>query len=328
MYNCGIGVVEQYGLTAENIYRGRGALLCETKEGLKILKEFGGAYNKLAMQRELQEHVCEAGFPRTDRILMNQEGEIISADSEGTMYYVRNWFRGRECDTKSVSDIRRGALELAKLHKVMHLPAALEYTRESLVTEYTRHNAEIRRVRKFILKKRRKNAFEDRMLSCTGEFLEQGEEALEALKASDYESLRIQALQEGSICHGEYNQHNILFCDGTVAVTNFGRWSFDVQVSDLYQYLRKIMEKHNWDLRLAAQILDSYERERPLSAAERRNLGIRLLYPWKFWKLANGYAGSSKAWISEKNLEKLEQIAGQRVCWKKFIKKLFSDSFF
>lgn len=328
MYNCGVGVVEQYGLTAENMYRGRGAILCETKEGLKILKEFGGAHNKLAMQRELQEHICEAGFPRTDRILLNQEGELVTADSEGTPYYVRNWFHGRECDTKSAGDIRKGALELAKLHKVMHLPTVPEYTRESLVMEYTRHNAELRKVRKFILKKRRKNPFEDRILACMSEFLQEGEAAVEALKNSDYEQLRAQALEAGCVCHGEYNQHNILISDGTAAVTNFGRWNFDVQVTDLYQYLRKIMEKNNWDIRLASQILDTYERERSLSAAEWRNLQIRLMYPWKFWKLVNCYAGNNKAWISGKNLEKLEQIAGQQESWKKFIKKLFSDSFF
>lgn len=328
MYNCGVGVIEQYGLTAQNMYRGRGALLCMTEEGLKILREFGGAHNKLAMQRELQEHIAEAGFPATDRILVNQEGGLISPDSEGVPYYVRNWFHGRECDTKSKSDVLKGALELARLHKVMHLPTALEYTRESFLTECTRHNAEIRRVRKFILKKRRKNPFEDRMLACMNAFLEQGEAAVEELKASDYETLREEALLEGCICHGEYNQHNIIITEGGTAVTNFGRWNFDVQVTDLYQYLRKIMEKHNWDVRLGSQILSAYDREKPLGRSEWKNLYIRLLYPWKFWKLVNFYAGNNKVWISGKNMEKLGQIVEQRENWQNFIKKLFSDSFF
>ena len=30
------------------------------------------------------------------------------------------------------------------------------------------------------------------------------------------------------------------------AVTNFGHWSFDIQVADLYRFMRKILEKYNW----------------------------------------------------------------------------------
>ena len=31
------------------------------------------------------------------------------------------------------------------------------------------------------------------------------------------------------------------------AVTNFEHWGFDVQISDLYRFMRKILEKYSWD---------------------------------------------------------------------------------
>ena len=34
MYDRGLSVLEQYGLEAGAVYRGRGALICETQEGL------------------------------------------------------------------------------------------------------------------------------------------------------------------------------------------------------------------------------------------------------------------------------------------------------
>ncbi|MFQ7287962.1 MAG: hypothetical protein ACLRPV_03135 [Lacrimispora saccharolytica] len=61
------------------------------------------------------------------------------------------------------------------------------------------------------------------------EFLEQGRLRWRELKQSDYEQLREQARQRGNICHGEFNQHNILFSGGQDTVIHFGdKWNFDL----------------------------------------------------------------------------------------------------
>ena len=101
--------------------------------------------------------------------------------------------------------------KLAVLHKVMRGEIQNEYVRESLVHECDRHNAEIRKTRKFIQKKQKKNGFEVRLLNCAELFLRQGEQVVQELENSDYEILRKESLNLGSICHGDYNQHNVLF---------------------------------------------------------------------------------------------------------------------
>ena len=40
MYDKGLSVLEQYGLEAAAVYRGRGALICDTKEGMVLIREF------------------------------------------------------------------------------------------------------------------------------------------------------------------------------------------------------------------------------------------------------------------------------------------------
>ena len=42
MYDKGLSVLEQYGLEAAAVYRGRGALICNTKEGMVLIREFYG----------------------------------------------------------------------------------------------------------------------------------------------------------------------------------------------------------------------------------------------------------------------------------------------
>ena len=59
MYDRGLGVLEQYGLTANTVIRGRGALICDTEQGLKIIREYWGSPAKMERQQKLQVHCQE-----------------------------------------------------------------------------------------------------------------------------------------------------------------------------------------------------------------------------------------------------------------------------
>jgi len=328
VYDFGLSILEHYELTADTTYRGRGAIICETQEGLKIIREYHGSQKKLELLRQLQEQIEEAGIMKVDYIRVNKEGSVISCDRDGIPYVVRDWFVGRECDTKSKVDILNSVSLMARLHKVMHMPIEENYCKESLVDECQRHNREIKKIAKFVQKKQRKNSFESVLINVIDEFLYQGEMVLQDLERSDYYKLRQDAMIKGSICHGEYNQHNILYTEQGLSVVNGEKWSFDIQVTDLYQFMRKILEKHNWDVELGKMMIQEYCKEKPLTEAELINLQLRLAYPWKFWKLANFYANNHKAWISGKNAEKLEKLYKQKESWLFFVKNGFLDSFF
>ena len=115
--------------------------------------------------------------------------------------------------------------------------------------------------------------------------------------------------------------HNILMSGYEVATTNFNRCRIDFQVNDLYRFMRKILEKQEWNLKLADRMLDGYMRVQPLPEAERKLLYVKMMYPEKFRKLANYYYGSNKAWISRRYLDKLESINRQDTMRRDFVKK-------
>ena len=52
-------------------------------------------------------------------------------------------------------------------------------------------------------------------------------------------------------------------------------------------------------------------RVRKLSPEELKYLYVYLAYPEKFWKIANRYYNSHKAWLSGRNIEKLEKVVAQ-----------------
>ena len=51
----------------------------------------------------------------------------------------------------------------------------------------------------------------------------------------------------------------------------------------------------------------------------------RLYYPEKFWKTSNAYYCMNKAWVSEKNAQKLEICISQHEKKKKLLKDIFGD---
>lgn len=327
MYDRGLSVLEQYGLESTAVYRGRGALICQTEQGLVLIKEFCGTPKKLEYQACLLSCIGEKSQVLADEILLNQEGNYISSDKDNISYVVKRWYEGKECDTHSEEDIYKGIAAMADLHRVMQLPIQTHYVRQPLTTEFARHNAELRKIQKFVSAKRKKNEFELAFLDTIRGFLRHGEEALEHLEASGYTQLYENTLEHGLVCHGEFNQHNVLMvreknAERAIAVTNFDKWGFDVQMVDLYQFMRKILEKHDWNISLGKSMVQAYEEIRPLSKREKENLKIRFAYPEKYWKLANYYYTHNKAWISKKNLEKLECLANQEEKWRNFVESL------
>lgn len=332
VYDRGLSVLEQYGLESTSVYRGRGSLICETEKGLVLIKEFCGTPKKLEHQARLLSAVSKEKLFLSDskqnrilvdEILPNKEGAYISVDKDNIPYIVKNWYEGKECDTRCEETVCTGIAAMADLHKSMRMPVQMHYVKEPLYLEFQRHNRELRKIRKFVISKRKKNDFELQFLDSICSFLGHGEEALKRLETSDYEKLRSGNLEQGCICHGEFNQHNVLITDRqTIAVTNFDRWNYDIQMADLYQFMRKILEKHDWDSRLGQKMIQAYQEVKPLTKEEMENLRVRFAYPEKYWKLANYYYTHNKAWISEKNLEKLKKLRNQHEKWQNFVENI------
>lgn len=322
MYDYGLSILEQYGLNAETTARTRGALLCRTEKGLVIIKEFKGSEKKLKMQQELLLGIQEKGG-LVDCYLMNQEESLVSRDSDGMTYTLQHWYEGRECDTRSREDIFRSIRTLAQFHGRMQMPTVEVYAEPSLEKEYLRHNQELKKIRSFIRQKGSPGLFEKIYLETVEMFIKSGEEALDGLRGSGYEELRNEALIRGDVCHGEYNQHNVLMLKQGSAVTNFDHWNFGIQLSDLYRFMRKILEKYNWDIRLGREMLKIYDKNKKMSEAEWKYLKVRFSYPEKYWKLANYYYMHKKTWISVKNTEKLQNVIRQRKNWEEFCKTCF-----
>ncbi|MCD8335984.1 MAG: hypothetical protein LUD18_01675 [Lachnospiraceae bacterium] len=196
------------------------------------------------------------------------------------------------------------------------------YTAQPPLMELQAWNAQLRKIRSFMRARPRKNVFERSFLDCFERYFAQAGEAERQLAAIGDRLETLRADQNGTVCHGDYSHHHILMRGYEIATTNFDNCRFDFQINDLYRFMRKILEKHDWNVRLGMRMMEAYDRTRTLSGVERRLLSVRMLYPEKLRKLAASYYGSNKAWISRQYMEKLEKTNRQEAARQEFLKRL------
>lgn len=322
-------VLEQYDFKVNKTGRGRGAILCDTDQGVRLLKEYRGSKSRIAWEEQLLLHIKNNGLPYVDLVLRNKDGELISTGEDGTHYIVKEWYYGRDCDSKQKSDIYQGAALLGKLHRILRgvkFQGMEEYEakeQESLEEEYKRHTRELNRARTFMRKKRRKTDFELQVLKHYEEYETMAVSAIQRLESSAYSKLLKEAKEKSYIAHGAYHYHNIVILNQGATVYNFDRASVNLQLVDLYLFLRKVLEKQNWSREIGERILQEYQKENEITKEEWEVLGILLWYPEKFWKIVNHYYNGNKAWISEKNMEKLEILYRQNQQKREFLTNIF-----
>jgi CotS family spore coat protein len=161
------------------------------------------------------------------------------------------------------------------------------------------------KIKNYVKSRKRKNEFEMKFQSEYPHFTAQAQASVELLAECEKNS------PGRSLCHGDFNQHNVVNTGHGWQIVNFEKVNYSSPISDLSNFLRKMMEKNDWDKELGLSLIRAYDRVRPLSSGEYRQLYALLLFPEKFWKLANHYYNSHKAWVSGRNIEKLDRMMEQ-----------------
>lgn len=103
----------------------------------------------------------------------------------------------------------------------------------------------------------------------------------------------------------------------------FLSFSYQMRVSDLANFMRKMLEKNSWNMGLGMDFVKAYDTVRRLSEKELRYLYLYLAYPEKYWKIANHYYNAHKAWISGRNIEKLNRFIAQEEERARFLDMLY-----
>ena len=321
MYNRPEQVLEQYELEVKSVSKGREGYICDTSQGKKVLKEYRGSAERAEFMYEILTLLRENEL-LVETVNRTKEGSPLAVDEEEQKYILLDTFSGAECDTRQREEMLRAVRMLAKFHNAAehyegNVPAYIQTEKQALLHLYEKHNRELGKVKNYIRSKKKKNEFEVLFAGKYDYFMGRAREVTAMLEA---------LLPEEGIfgfCHGDYNQHNVLFSAKETAIVHFDSLSYHIRVSDLANFIRKMLEKNNWNPGLGMDLIRAYDGVRKLSAQELRYLYLYLAYPEKFWKIANHYYNTHKAWLSGRNIEKLEKVIAQENARSQFLEILF-----
>lgn len=346
MNDKAVALLEQYDMEVLRTRKGRGAYLCETKQGILIFKEYEGTEARLLQQDALLRHIHDCQTVHVDRILPTRTGELLVKDKDGVRYILKTYYEGRECNIYDKEECLTAMRLLAQLHNCMKnvplLPvmlgdvtagkalqsgenqtqaAAVIRTKNTTLQEYEKHNQELIRVRNFLRKRKQKQPFERRLYNVMDSYIAQANR----ITANWRRYVQDLDLTEptDTYYHGNYQYHNIIYYEKDWYITNFEKCQQGSQVKDVYLLLRKLLEKSDWQPELGRELLKAYKEIRPLSVYEELDLYYQLAYPEKFWKIVNFYYNSPKVWIPERNMEKLETLLEQEQSRQSFLDEVF-----
>lgn len=340
-----ISVLDNYELTLQRSYKGRGSMICETEQGLYILKEFTGREERILEINPYLKVLKENGF-LVETYIRNKENRYICQDREQKNYVLKDYFKGNECQIEDESQLLQAFAYLGRLQTMLQkigtlpkeeLPEETEEAEEVCDEDYRKSDEELSAEKNAEKPEASKNELPrgSRFLQDTHKKNRELRHIRKYLKAksnpsgfeeylkSHYEPFFLQAQEvekqleqtefsaQAILCHGDFQYHNLLFTEGGIAVINFEKMQYDDAARDLAMFFRKVMEKTGWNTDLAGILIQSYYQQYAMTKEEYQLFLFRISYPEKFRKIVNNYMNSRKLVLFDKSREKIERLLQQ-----------------
>jgi len=322
MQVLGKEVADKYGLDVKNIFLHRDMYIIDTPEGRKALKRIPFSEDRLMFVHGAKEHLASNGFGNVDRYVLTLEGRPYF-NFENGCYAMTDFIAGRESDFENDGDVEKASRALAELHRASrgYVPPDGCRARDELgklPAYFSKRLEDIRKMKRQAQKKM--GEFDRMLLECVDSYYEDGEAAISELAASNYDALVERTREERLFCHHDYAHRNIIIEGKKVHVINFDYCCYELKVYDLANLIRRKMRKCNWDIRKAENILDSYCSVEPLSRDEFVVLKAIILFPQKFWRVANRYYNTRRSWSERSFVERLKEVTAEMGYHKNFIR--------
>ena len=78
MNDRAVALLEQYDIEVLRTRKGRGAILCETPQGMLIFKEYAGNEARLALENQVLQQIAKQGNVKVDCLLATKEGARLT----------------------------------------------------------------------------------------------------------------------------------------------------------------------------------------------------------------------------------------------------------
>lgn len=317
-------IERQFNIKILDLKPKKGVYHIKTEKGDKCLKKINYGPQKLAFIYGAKQHLINNGFPYVDKYDLNVEGEPFALVNED-LYTLSEWIPGRECDFNNIEDVKIAAKTLANLHECSKGYDPPENS--TLKTDIGRwpkimekRIKSFDKMRDMCRKKNIKSDFDLKYLKNMEFYKELGKQAYENLNESDYFILSAEAEENKIFCHHDFTYHNIILSeDDNVYVIDFDYCKREIRAYDIANFIVKVLKRVEWNIQYATAILDSYNEVSPIKESEYKVIYAFLLFPQRFWRLANRYYYNDGNSMRTNMLKKIDSIIEEKDFYLTFI---------
>lgn len=304
-------VENAYGLGISAVKSCRAGYILDTDSGRKYLRQCQCSESRILYVHEAKQYLYDNGFTNIDTYCLTVDGRPYTV-IDGQIYVLTPFPEGHECEFGDDNDAVLASTALALMHRAgkgFRYDGNGEYAPGRISESLNKRYDEMLRMKRKA--ERERGAFDYVYLSCVDRFTALAEESLELIKGPEYRRLVDKTAREGVICHRDYSYQNIIINGQNVTITGFESCGQEIRVYDLVNLLRRKMRKCDWDIRKAALLLDAYTKIEPLSGDEIVVMKALLLFPQKFWRVANRYYNSRRSWAQRNFSGMLEEVIAE-----------------
>ena len=321
MYNQTEAILSQYEIELQEMTKGRGSFICDTDKGKWMLVPFHGSKEKGLLLHRFLAELLERGFLAEQIMLTKEQEAVVEDEYTGERFLLKSYIDGTEISTSKLEDMKEAVRMLAIYHNIaqeIEVGKALCQKKEVVTESWQRHYRELIKVRNYIRNCKKKNEFEQIYMRYFEHNRKAAEESLHMIEESATNCKRY------VVCHGDFNQHNVLLSKGAYRIVHFESFVYHWGMIDLANFIRKMLEKNEWNEKIGRELISEYDRYRSIEMEEYRLLYGLLLFPEKFWKVTNHYMNSRKTWISGREIDKLKKVMEQEEQRLKFLENVFA----
>jgi CotS family spore coat protein len=317
-------IERQFDIKIETLRPNKGIYYLKSNKGDKCLKRINYGAQKLLFVYGAKEHLIKNGFDKVDRYELNIEGEPFALVNED-LYTLSQWIPGRECDFHELEEVKTAAKTLALLHEATKGYDPPENSKLKSDLGRWPHLMEKRmksldKMRDMTRKRSQKSDFDLNYIKSMDFYKGLSKRAFNVIESSSYIDLCEIVEEDKSFCHHDFTYHNIILGDDKeVYVIDFDYCKREIRAYDIANFMIKVLKRVDWNIEYAKAILESYSSVGNLKEEEYRVIFAFLLFPQRYWRLANRYYYNEVNWGQNTFNNKLEGIINEKDLYLKFI---------
>ena len=313
-------VLEAYGLTSRRIKKEKGQYLCDTDKGPVKVQITQSTPEAIIKEHSIKEHLAKSGFPFTDRIRLTKTGQPYILMGMDTYVITPHLLAHRETDFENDTETLQAFKSLACLHvAASNMPKSVPIQTATPLPElYNRQKVELAQAGKQARRSPRLSDFDVAFIKHIHHYSETIQDAIDRLHKTNYQTLYTHAITEGSLCHNNLKEENLLASDTETSIVNFSQASIDLQLADLAALIRRYAQRSSKSLPMGS-LLAAYNQISPLPSGATDILYAQLIFPWAFMKIITQYYSKKRNWTPNSLLSRMDTILAEQESYDEYI---------